>query len=467
MLQIVSPTRGEGWMKLEVIRAVFGGERAWKFDDQPAASRVEFSKPVYIGTVGFEDNRAHAGNFKIVDGVMFGDSGGNMQRLGAARDTIFTSTDLGRSFSGANGSNAHLFPLDGRQMFAWPGGKVQCIATGMCSPQPLTDLLTAGGIRNATVAEVAADGKLQKRQVTLPTPIRLLGCPDWQQSPKQFGGSMVVHTLSDGSVLMTFTVGISGSGTWTGGNRMSLISAKSVDGGNDFHFSAVIANASWFAGSKGNSARQGTITGPTEHDVVELPGSKHLMAVWRMGAGDGCGQQQFNISFCLEVGGYMPYWKAYSSNRGSSWARPQPIAKVDPPGCARPWMLALGNMVLLSGGRQRFANTTDVSLWASSDGGNGWTRYSLSGWHNMLVQNTSYGGLPAKFDAHVNSTHSPRETSSYTSLLRLPGDAGAIVTYDKTVYEFPNKPPASPFTGKNFNRVSLFAMRLAVKTRGE
>lgn len=26
---IVSPTRGEGWMKLEAIEAVFGGERTW------------------------------------------------------------------------------------------------------------------------------------------------------------------------------------------------------------------------------------------------------------------------------------------------------------------------------------------------------------------------------------------------------------------------------------------------------
>jgi hypothetical protein len=246
----------------------------------------------------------------------------------------------------------------------------------------------------------------------------------------------------------------------------SLVAARSTDGGHDFHFTQVVVNASWFPGKHGNnSARLGTLTGATEHDVVELPGGdRRLMAVWRMGAGDGCNEQLFNFSYCLAIGGYMPYWKAYSSSEGLSWSAPEPISKVDPPGCARPWMITVGDTVLLSGGRQRFAHTTDASLWASHDGGVVWTRYSLSGWHNMLVQNDSYGGLPAKFSRHVNSTLSPRETSSYTSLLRLPGDGGAIVMYDHIVYEYPDKPPASPFTGRNFNNASIFAMQVRLKS---
>jgi len=190
-----------------------------------------------------------------------------------------------------------------------------------------------------------------------------------------------------------------------------------------------------------------------------------------MGAGDGCGKLLFNFSVCNGMGGYMPYWKSYSSDMGESWDKPQPISNVAPPGCARPWLHAIGNTVLLSGGRQRFAGTTDVSLWTSEDRGSTWTRYSLSGYHNMLVQNETYGGRPARFDAHVNSTLSPRETSSYTSLLPLPAvlnevtgtvvePASAIVMYDRTFYEYPDKPPASPFTGRNFDAVSIFAMRL-------
>ena len=101
--------------------------------------------------------------------------------------------------------------------------------------------------------------------------------------------------------------------------------------------------------------------------MVELPGrTANLMAVWRMGAGDGCGKEQFNISFCLAIGGYMPYFKSYSTNEGISWSTPTPISKVAPPGCARPWMITLGDTVLLSGGRQRFANTTDVSPRATA-----------------------------------------------------------------------------------------------------
>ena len=471
---IVSPTRGEGWMKLEAIKSVFGGERVWKSDDESALPpssasgpppRVEFEPPVYVGTTGFEDNRAHAGNFKsAANGVLFGDSGGNMAKLGPARDSIFTSYNLGRSW---DGSNAALFPLDGRQVFDW-GGKMQCIATGMCSSQPLTDLLTPGGIHNVTVIEVAADGKLQKRQVThLQMPIRLVGFPDaWKYDPKRFGGSMVVHTLASGTVLMTFTVGFADSGSWAGGLRSSLLAARSTDGGRSFHSTAVIANASLFPGKHGNnSAMHGTLTGASEHDVVELPGPDHrLMVVWRMGAGDGCGKEQFNASACLAIGGYMPYFKAYSKNEGASWTVPEPISNVDPPGCARPWLITMGDTVLLSGGRQRFANTTDVSLWASNNDGMDWTRYSLSGWHNMLVQKETYGGLPAKFSEHVNSTRTPRETSSYTSLLRLPGgDGGAIVMYDHIFYADPEKPPANPVTGRNFNNASIFAMRLRLK----
>ena len=131
----------------------------------------------------------------------------------------------------------------------------------------MTDLLTAGGIRNVTVVEAAAGGKLRKHQTMLTKPIRLLGLPPWKYA--KFGGSMVVHTHSDGSALMTFCVGFVGSGSWAGGERASLLSAVSTDGGFDFHYTAVIANATWFPGKDGdNSDLNGTLTGATEHDVV-------------------------------------------------------------------------------------------------------------------------------------------------------------------------------------------------------
>ena len=117
----------------------------------------------------------------------------------------------------------------------------------------------------------------------------------------------------------------------------------------------------------------------------------------------------------------MPYWKSYSSDMGRSWGPPQVISKQPrPPGCARPWLLRVGETLLLSGGRMRNLNTTDILLWVSADGGNTWAEHSISGVHNSLVRNETYAGYAARFGGQVNATAAPRTTSSYTSLFELP-----------------------------------------------
>ena len=109
---------------------------------------------------------------------------------------------------------------------------------------------------------------------------------------------------------------------------------------------------------------------------------------------------------------YLPYWKSYSSNGGRSWSKPAPIAAggagastedggashqyASPPGCARPWMLVVGKTLLLTGGRDRSANTTDTTLWSSTDYGDTWLAHSISGYHNMLVANDTYHGFPSR-----------------------------------------------------------------------
>ena len=79
---------------------------------------------------------------------------------------------------------------------------------------------------------------------------------------------------------------------------------------------------------------------------------------------------------------------------GKSWTKPTLIAGA---GCVRPKLLTLsGGAVLLSGGRECYANRTDVSLWSAtgeSVAANSWRRFSLSG----------------------NITHSGKATPSFAS----------------------------------------------------
>ena len=83
--------------------------------------------------------------------------------------------------------------------------------------------------------------------------------------------------------------------------------------------------------------------------------------------------------------------------------------------------------MLLSGGRHRNANTSDVILWTSTDGtGEDWAAHSLSAAHNAGQK--AAPSLP-RYDSAVNSTtYTPRETTSYTSLVALT-DTTALVFY--------------------------------------
>ena len=93
-------------------------------------------------------------------------------------------------------------------------------------------LLTPSGINNATALSSAAPGALTKTQVTLPTPLRVVGMPPWRSVKASFGSSMVVKTLSDGAVLMTFCVAWHGE-VWPhmkSQPRASILAARATDG---------------------------------------------------------------------------------------------------------------------------------------------------------------------------------------------------------------------------------------------
>ena len=157
--------------------------------------------------------------------------------------------------------------------------------------------------------------------------------------------------------------------------------------------------------------------GPNEMDLAWLPDRKTILAMIRLDGGDG-----------PKTHPYVNYHRSVSSDRGATWSK---LTAVDA-GCARPRLLQLGPTMLLSGGRHRNENTSDVILWTATDGaGELWQAHSLSAAHNagILPQDSDL-----RYDANVNSTtFSPRETNSYTSLVAL-SDSTALVTYDMILH---------------------------------
>ena len=94
-------------------------------------------------------------------------------------------------------------------------------------------------------------------------------------------------------------------------------------------------------------------------------------------------------------------------------------------------------------------------MWVSADGmGTSWQRYSISYWHNRLVQNAS-----DRFTSAVNSTDakhpsaSGAETTGYTTVLWLGASTG-VITYDRALtvaQEAEDGHPPAPLTAQGEN----------------
>ena len=127
---------------------------------------------------------------------------------------------------------------------------------------------------------------------------------------------------------------------------------------------------------------------------------------------------------------YLRYHRSVSADYGRTWSPLTPIMNA---GCARPRLLLMGDILFLSGGRFRVNdNTSDVLLWAATDGvGGDWVSFSLSYYHN-LGANPSAGVMP--FDWKVNASNTtglgPRETNAYTSIVQLNASTAAVF-YDQ------------------------------------
>jgi hypothetical protein len=128
---------------------------------------------------------------------------------------------------------------------------------------------------------------------------------------------------------------------------------------------------------------------------------------------------------------YRNYFAAYSTDGGAHWAL---LAELPGVGCVSPRLLHVPGGVL-SGGRNRVADTKGISLWASATGASGasWNEHSVTYQHNRLWR----GIASFLFDARVNETDQ-WETLSYTSIVLTNPDSFAVF-YNK--FFAPRWPP--------------------------
>ena len=214
------------------------------------------------------------------------------------------------------------------------------------------------------------------------------------------------------------------------GNRSSVIVFKSKDAVH-WQFASILANAAEYPESH---------EGPNEHDVTLMPDGQTLMAAVRLDGGDGCAANGSN-----ETAHYANYHSSFSTDFGETWSRLQPL----PAGCARPRLLSFDSSLVLSGGRHRNANTSDVLLWFNKDGlGLVWEPHSISYHHNQGIASqqqqadgmeTSGAPRPLRYDARVNKSLAPwhfgRETNAYTSIFQLDSQRFVIIYDQNTLCE--------------------------------
>ena len=239
--------------------------------------------------------------------------------------------------------------------------------------------------------------------------IQLLGLPKPVISGKfSKGGVRLAGTgsvvMDDGSLLATAIVTFAGQCHLKYPSATSVIALRSTNGGKTWRFRATIAEAKDYPFSQ---------EGPNEMDLVRLDDGG-ILAVVRLDGGDGPATHP-----------YVNYFQTVSRDGGRTWSKLERTSA----GCARPRLLRLGSTLILSGGRQRNSNTSDILLWTARVSGAAlpvWGNvHSISFEHNRRMPNATL-----RFDANVNSTsYSPRETNSYTSLVRINASRG-LITYD-------------------------------------
>ena len=380
-------------------------------------------------------------------GIQFGGSygpGGSAGEPFMTRDGGFRTYGATRLCAGATASDQNRWRQQQQEACAFkPAGATETCGTsapaGRCVEDidPLTAMtsspVTGMFLYNATGS---ASGGPNIETYTTCDAVSFHGLPyelnqtfgmcDSFTSPSQLA-------LPDGSTLVTFPLIWANEPTpipTPHSRPMSLVAFRSVDGGRNFDFLAVMVN---------HTAMRWSAYGPNEHSLALLADNKTLMAVFRPDTDGMC------------PGGPEPYrfyYQTYSTDVGKTWSTPSPINNV---GCVRPRMLRLSSgPVLLTGGRlcpnlivdsgassevidcwpkNRTRGTGGIFLWVNHDGmaaapghsppgganGTEWEAHCLSSIHNF-----GWKGDPTLlFSADTNS-------ETYNSVVPLGHNSAAV-----------------------------------------
>lgn len=185
---------------------------------------------------------------------------------------------------------------------------------------------------------------------------------------------------------------------------LACVAIRSVDGGYNWTFASVVA---------GEKEVPYAHEGPSESTLAVLANGT-LMCVMRV---EG------------QSGRYSPYISKLSDDSGLTWHSLRSLSGggsggLTGAGCVRPRLLALGNSLVLGGGRPN-PLSRDVLVWLNSAGdGEEWEPFSISYHHNKLTTNKDWL-WPEQ--ATNNSRSFPRITPSYTSMVRTGNSTGYIL----------------------------------------
>ena len=251
--------------------------------------------------------------------------------------------------------------------------------------------------------------------------------------PLRTAGSATLQ-LPDGRVLSSMMGYFPSWGNENSSLSYALLAFVSSDGGYEWRYAGVIA------ANVTNSEE-----GPCENDLTLLKNGS-VLCVFRTDGGDGqpcAGRIGTN---CSEGGHRMaPYGVAVSnSTTFSTWLPyrllPNSTQQTEiwgdhstSVGSARPKVETMADgALLLAGGRPSGAKE-DPMLWLNAKGdAEIWQPYSVSYWHNALINQsccwrntTPYALRIWPFDAHLNGSQFPRQSTSYNSLIRTNGTHGA------------------------------------------
>ena len=251
---------------------------------------------------------------------------------------------------------------------------------------------------------------------------------------RTFGADVLL--LPDGSWLGAF-LAYPATSDPNASEAYSLYAFKSSDAA-DWRFASVVAERV-----------PDSEEGPSENALTLLANGS-VLAVFRTDGGDG--KPCAGALPCPGGGGHRmaPYAAAVSNDGGASWLPPRSLPAAVSGGAlavgsVRPRLLTLASGALLLSGGRPSGSVEDAYVWLNRAGdAEIWEAHAVSYSHNALVNATGkatnatpYDLRVWPFDAGVNNSQWPRETTGYTSLLPTAA-GGAVVLYAQWLHHHGN-----------------------------